>query len=222
MCVGAGGAALTNAALRADFLVPSLKLWFQLGSGEEPTRVRCELSVERSPSCRSGAALLLNGDELELEAVRVDGVALTAAQYTISPGVNATCNMSLPAEALPAAAEFIVETEVVIRPHANTQHLGLYLSHGTLATMCEAEGFRRIAYHIDRPDIMCVYEVYLEGDQAEYPVLLSNGNQLEAGTLPNGRHFTRWLDPFPKPCYLFALIVSRRDIAGIWVAFFQE
>lgn len=189
-----------------DFLVPNIKLWFTLGTGEEPTTVRCELSVSRSSTCRTGAELLLNGDELDLQYVTVDGNALSVRQYNIQPGVNATCNMSIPASSLPAADRFVVETEVVIHPHTNTKNLGLYLSHGTLATMCEAEGFRRIAYHIDRPDILAIYEVYVEGDEAEYPVLLSNGNQLEAGQLPGGRHFTRWLDPFPKPCYIFALV----------------
>jgi aminopeptidase N len=155
-----------------DYLVPNIKLWFTLGNGEEPTTVRCELSIKRSETCRLGAELLLNGDELELQYVTVDGAALSPGQYTILPGVNATCNMSIPATSLPTADEFVVETEVVIHPHANSKNLGLYLSHGTLATMCEAEGFRRIAYHIDRPDILAVYEVYVEGDEAEYPQLL--------------------------------------------------
>lgn len=189
-----------------DFLVPNIKLWFTLGTGEEPTTVRCELFVNRSDTCRPGAELLLNGDELELHYVTIDGVSLSPAQYTILPGVNATCNMSIPASSLPSGDRFTVETEVTIHPHANSKNLGLYLSHGTLATMCEAEGFRRIAYHIDRPDILAIYEVYVEGDEGEFPVLLSNGNQLEAGKLPGGRHFTRWLDPFPKPCYIFALV----------------
>ncbi len=95
-----------------------------------------------------------------------------------------------------------------INPASNTALEGLYQSQGSFCTQCEAEGFRRITYFQDRPDVLSVFTVRIEADQAKYPVLLSNGNLVEQGTLKSGRHFTTWHDPFPKPCYLFALVAG--------------
>ena len=101
-----------------------------------------------------------------------------------------------------------VETEVEINPAANTKLMGLYASNGMLCTQCEAEGFRRITFFPDRPDVLSKYRVRMEGDAAAFPVLLSNGNRVAAGEAANGRHWAEWEDPFPKPCYLFALVAG--------------
>ncbi len=96
--------------------------------------------------------------------------------------------------------------ETVIDPSANTQLMGLYRSSGTYCTQCEAEGFRRITYFPDRPDVMAVYTTRIEADKGQAPILLANGNLIESGDLPAGRHFAVWRDPFPKPSYLFAMV----------------
>src|SRR6202035_4860767 len=114
----------------------------------------------------------------------------------------------------PPHRAFVLETEIEIDPTANTKLMGLYRSGNTYATQCEAEGFRRITYFPDRPDVMAVFTTRIEADKAEAPVLLANGNLVDAGTVagpPGGgagtaRHFAVWHDPFPKPCYLFALV----------------
>ena len=108
----------------------------------------------------------------------------------------------------PAAASFMLEIRNTCAPDKNTQLSGLYTSGGGLFTQCEAEGFRRITYFLDRPDVMAVFTVTLRADKAKYPVLLSNGNLVEQATLDNGRHLARWHDPFPKPSYLFALVAA--------------
>ena len=101
-----------------------------------------------------------------------------------------------------------VETEVEISPAANTKLMGLYASGGMLCTQCEAEGFRRITFFPDRPDVLSKYHVRMEGDAARFPILLSNGNRVAQGEGANGRHWAEWEDPFPKPCYLFALVAG--------------
>ena len=101
-----------------------------------------------------------------------------------------------------------VETEVVIHPAANTKLMGLYASGGMLCTQCEAEGFRRITFFPDRPDVLSRYRVRMEADEARFPILLTNGNPLETGTADGGRHWAEWEDPFPKPSYLFALVAG--------------
>ena len=108
----------------------------------------------------------------------------------------------------PAADSFTLDIRNTIAPDKNSELMGLYASGGGLFTQCEAEGFRRITYFLDRPDVMAVYSVTLRADKARYPVLLSNGNLLEQGELDNGRHFAKWHDPFPKPSYLFALVAA--------------
>jgi aminopeptidase N len=109
----------------------------------------------------------------------------------------------------PEPTAFVLEIRNTCAPDKNTELSGLYTSGGGFFTQCEAEGFRRITYFLDRPDVMAVYTVLLRADKARYPVLLSNGNLLEQGNLDNGRHFAKWHDPFPKPSYLFALVAGR-------------
>jgi aminopeptidase N len=175
-----------------DWLVPELKLEFDLSA--ETTRVRATLEVIRNGD--HDRPLRLDGDELELIFVKVDGQTvpnrLEGEQLVIDiAGERAT-----------------VETEVVIHPAANTKLMGLYASGGMLCTQCEAEGFRRITFFPDRPDVLSKYRVRMEGDANRFPVLLSNGNRVGSGEGQNGRHWAEWEDPFPKPSYLFALVAG--------------
>src|SRR5690606_21833469 len=103
---------------------------------------------------------------------------------------------------------FSLEVETILQPAANTALEGLYLSNGIFCTQCEAEGFRRITWFPDRPDVLARFTTTLIADRERYPVLLANGNRIEAGPLEGGRHFARWHDPFPKPAYLFALVAG--------------
>jgi len=147
-------------------------------------------------------ALRLDGQELELVAVRLDGRALAADEYTVD------------ADALTIAQvpdHFTLEVETRINPAGNTALEGLYVSGGNFCTQCEAEGFRKITYFPDRPDVMTVYTTTLIAEQAKYPVLLSNGNLVAEGARDDGRHYATWHDPFPKPCYLFALVAGDLD-----------
>ena len=145
--------------------------------------------------------LSLNGEDLTLVRVALDGRAL-------KEGVDFTCDekgLTLPA---PSAEEFTLDVETIIHPQKNTRLEGLYVSGGNYCTQCEAEGFRRITYYPDRPDVMGVFTVRIEADKTRYPVLLSNGNQIAQGDLDANRHWATWEDPFPKPCYLFALVAG--------------
>jgi aminopeptidase N len=160
------------------------------------TRVRARLEVERDPD-REAGPLELDGEGLELGWVAVDGERLSPDRYQVT-------KEQLVIRSVPDRC--VVETEVFISPEANTALSGLYVSSGNFCTQCEAEGFRRITYFTDRPDVMATYETTLVADPERFPVLLSNGNRVEEGTTDDGRHWVRWEDPFPKPSYLFALV----------------
>ena len=177
------------------WLVPRIALEFDLAP--DATRVKARLEVTRAGT--HDRPLRLDGDGLMPLAVRVDGEALAPADWRMEGG---TLIVALPGEA------HVVETEVEIAPAANTQLMGLYASGGLLCTQCEPEGFRRITFFPDRPDILARYEVTMRADKAAYPVLLANGDPVEQGDLPGGRHFARWVDPFPKPSYLFAMVAG--------------
>ncbi|MEA3043881.1 MAG: aminopeptidase [Sphingomonadales bacterium] len=179
-----------------EWLVPRIALDFDLGS--ERTVVRATLAVARNGSHE--APLRLNGDGLAPVSVTVDGAA---AQWTLDEG-----DLVLPLAGDAAAVEIVTE----LNPRANTKLMGLYESGGILCTQCESEGFRRITFFPDRPDVLSRYEVRMTADQALYPVLLSNGNREDGGDLPAGRHWAAWRDPFPKPSYLFALVAG--DLAA--------
>ena len=179
-----------------DWLVPEIALKFTLGI--EKTRVQAMLAVERNPDAsQHGAPLLLNGDELEPLGVWVDGAL--SDNWTIKGG-----DLLIPLEG--GAHEVAIETE--INPSANSKLAGLYASGDMLCTQCEAEGFRRITFFPDRPDVLSKYRVRMEGDVDAFPVLLSNGNCVARGEAPDGRHWAEWEDPFPKPCYLCALVAG--------------
>ena len=175
-----------------DWLVPEIRLDFNLTA--ERTTVRATLHVERNGAHES--PLRLDGDEIKLVSVKVDGAEgnwrLEEPQLVVEiAGDRAT-----------------IETEVEIVPATNTKLMGLYASGGMLCTQCEAEGFRRITFFPDRPDVLSKYRVRMEGDAAAFPILLSNGNRVAAGDAADGRHWAEWEDPFPKPSYLFALIAG--------------
>ncbi|MGE4219235.1 MAG: aminopeptidase N [Alphaproteobacteria bacterium] len=161
------------------------------------TLVRARLSLHRA--AEGPAPLVLDGEGLETLSVALDGKPLPPEAYTIG---DDTLTLHAP------PARFTLETTVAIAPAANTRLEGLYVSSGNFCTQCEAEGFRHIAWFLDRPDVMATYRVRMEADRARYPVLLSNGNLIGEGQGADGRHWAEWHDPFPKPCYLFALVAG--------------
>ena len=161
------------------------------------------LDVSRNPACDDrSAALKLDGDELELLSVAIDGKALEQTRYSQDAA-------GLTIAAMPAQCS--VRTVARIRPRDNTKLMGLYASSDGYFTQCEAEGFRRITFFPDRPDVMARYTSTIHADRAAYPVLLSNGNLVAQGDEPGGRHWARWEDPFPKPSYLFAMVAAKLD-----------
>jgi aminopeptidase N len=161
------------------------------------TKVRATLQFKPNPQTPS-APLALDGDGLSLVSLKLDGAELKADSYVATPD-SLTITQ-------PPNGPFTLEIETRVNPSANTQLSGLYRSSGTYCTQCEAEGFRRITYFPDRPDVMAVYTTRIEADKREAPVLLANGNITKCGDLPGGRHFAIWHDPHPKPSYLFALV----------------
>ncbi len=177
------------------WLVPEITLDFVLGV--EETTVNARLSVRRNPSGEGDPTIRLNGDGLTARAVRVDGLEINAWRMD---GEDLLIDLSGEAHE--------IEIETLVQPATNTQLMGLYASNGMLCTQCEAEGFRRISFFPDRPDVLSIYRVRMEGDAASFPVLLSNGNCIASGTGENGRHWAEWHDPWPKPCYLFALVAG--------------
>ena len=200
-----------------DWLVPDITLDFDLAASA--TRIRATLSVTRNRD--HDRPLRLDGDGLTPLSVRVDGAEVT--DWSLEDGA-----LIVPLTGRSAQVETLVE----IAPIANTKLMGLYASEGMLCTQCEAEGFRRITFFPDRPDVLSRYTVRMTADKAAHPVLLSNGDMTASGPVDGGKHFAEWRDPFPKPCYLFALVAgdlkANRDVfitrsnksvdLSIWVA----
>jgi aminopeptidase N len=185
-----------------DWLVDTVALDFSL----HPTQTKVRATLQLKPNPQAAAApLVLDGDAINLVALKLDGVALPAESYVATPD-----QLTIPQ---PPNGPFTLEIETLVDPSANTQLSGLYRSNGTYCTQCEAEGFRRITYFPDRPDVMAVYTTRIEADKNETPVLLANGNLAESGNLPGARHFAVWHDPHPKPTYLFALVGG--DLASV-------
>ena len=178
-----------------DWLVETVRLDVSLHP--MASRVRATLALKPNPHTAS-APLILDGDGLSLVSLRLNGNPLPPDSY-----VSSSDSLTIPQ---PPNAPFTLEIETIVDPSANTQLSGLYRSNGTYCTQCEAEGFRRITYFPDRPDVMAVYTTRIEADKRETPVLLSNGNLVESGDTQDGRHFAVWHDPHPKPSYLFALV----------------
>jgi len=184
---------------REDYAPPAwwidtVDLTFDLDPAK--TRVLNRMRLRRNPDLPA-QALRLDGDELNLARVLVDG---QGASFRVEGG-------QLVLDNLPDSFELEVFT--TCQPAKNTKLMGLFVSQDTFFTQCEAEGFRRITYFLDRPDVMASYTVTIRADRAQYPVLLSNGNLVDQGELPEGRHFAKWLDPFRKPSYLFALVAGQ-------------
>ncbi|MGY1488133.1 aminopeptidase N [Methylobacillus pratensis] len=178
----------------APYLASHIALKFELF--EDKTIVRSEVAYVKNAAAASNR-LVLNGQDqivraVELDGAPFDGYVLDGDKLVIDD----------------AAEKFTLAITTEIHPETNTALEGLYKSQGTFCTQCEAEGFRRITYFQDRPDVLSIFSVRIEADKAHYPVLLSNGNLVAAGDLEQGRHFTEWHDPFPKPCYLFALVAG--------------
>ncbi len=186
-----------------DYLIHSVDLHFHLD--EEKTRVISKLTMMRNPDCRAAdASLILDGEDLTLLGITLDGDKLSAGQYR-----QGTESLSI--DSVPQDREFSICIENEISPVANTALEGLFVSNGMLCTQCEAEGFRKITFFLDRPDVMARFRATLAGDRDRYPVLLANGNKVEQGELDGNRHWVTWEDPFAKPCYLFALVAGRLE-----------
>ncbi len=181
------------------YLIEKTNLRFELH--EENTLVRTQLTVKRNPASgdQPAAFELFGHEDVELCSLEIDGQALTETDYQRS-------GEKLVIDSVPA--EFTFESLTRIQPQENTALEGLYKSDGMFCTQCEAEGFRRITFYPDRPDVMSVFSTTVEADKATYPVLLSNGNPVEQGETDDGRHWVTWDDPFPKPAYLFALVAG--------------
>ncbi len=181
-----------------DYLIDRVELSFDLH--DEATEVTSRLTVRRNPaSDHDNPPLLLDGEGLELSELMLDGRALTAEEYRFEGS-----QLTLPN----VPANFVLTSRVSIRPQENTTLEGLYQSNGMYCTQCEAEGFRHITLFPDRPDVMAEFSTEIIADRSRYPVLLSNGNCIDEELLADGRHRVVWHDPFPKPCYLFALVAG--------------
>ncbi|MBF8179489.1 aminopeptidase N [Herminiimonas contaminans] len=192
----------TPTIYRKDYTPPSY--WVrtvEMGFDLDPsaTRVATRMTLARNPAS-SEQAVVLHGEELELVQIRLNGTNLSKRDYKLADGI-----LRIPTK----AEDITLEIETLIRPDKNTSLMGLYVSNGNFFTQCEAEGFRKITYFPDRPDVMAQYTVMLRGDKKKYPVLLSNGNLIEQGDLGDGRHYALWEDPFKKPSYLFALVAGQ-------------
>ena len=181
---------------KPDFFIDRVDLHFELG--EDEARVHARLAVRLDDAISGDVPpLVLHGEELQLDRVVVDGRELGAGEYQVD-------DAHLTVDRVPR--RFELETVVTIRPQDNTALSGLYPQWRALLHQCEAMGFRRITYFLDRPDVMSLYTVTIDADRSRYPVLLSNGNRVHEEDLDGGRHRVRWEDPHRKPSYLFALV----------------
>jgi aminopeptidase N len=187
----------TQPVRREDYLAPAywirnVELTFDLDPAK--TLVSSKLRIERNATAAPGQPLRLHGEDITLLRCLADGQSVS---FRHEAGELVIDNP-------PSADAFTLEIRNTCAPDKNTELSGLYTSGGGMFTQCEAEGFRRITFFLDRPDVMATYTVTLRADKAKYPVLLSNGNLVEEKELEGGRHCAVWHDPFPKPSYLFA------------------
>ncbi|KQP75076.1 aminopeptidase [Methylobacterium sp. Leaf113] len=186
----------------SDYLIGTVAL--DVALHPSATTVRAELTLHPNPAGRPGAPLVLDGEDLTLVGLALDGQPLPPEAYSLTPSSLTLVH--------PPAGPFTLSIATRVDPTANTKLMGLYRSNGVYCTQCEADGFRRITYFLDRPDVMAVYTTRIEADRDEAPVLLGNGNPVERGEAGPGRHFAIWHDPHPKPAYLFALVGGRLDL----------
>lgn len=180
-----------------DFWIDHVDLRIELGENE--TLVHATLAMRRNMERPAGAPLVLDGQDMALRALQVDGVRLSETEFELGPETLTIPNVS---------DGFSLASTVAIKPQENTALEGLYKASGIFCTQCEAEGFRKITYYLDRPDVMANFSTTVVANKAAYPVLLSNGNPVERGELDEGNHFVKWVDPFKKPAYLFALVAG--------------
>ncbi|MBR2536212.1 MAG: aminopeptidase N [Hyphomicrobium sp.] len=199
--------------LLADYTPPPYlisKVDLSISLDPSRTQVKARMTVARNPASTAARALRLDGEFLELDQLAIDGRELTAQDYALDDA-----GLTIHA---PPQTQFTLTTTTFVNPQANTALQGIYLSRGVYCSQCEAQGFRRITFFIDRPDVLSVYSVRLEADVKTAPVLLANGNPVERGTLAGGnRHYTVWHDPHPKPSYLFAIVGG--DLAPVSSSF---
>ncbi|MBX4336091.1 aminopeptidase N [Bartonella raoultii] len=183
------------------YTIPKTQLHFCL----EPTKtyVTATLFIEKRQNTQEKIPLILSGDDLTLISIALNGKTLDKSAYNVTPSHLEIIT--------PPTTPFTLQLVTQLNPESNRQLMGLYLSNGVYCTQCEAEGFRRITYFYDRPDVLSTYMVKIEADLQTIPILLSNGNLVETGTLQGNRHFAIWEDPYPKPSYLFALVGGNLD-----------
>ncbi|CAM5769975.1 aminopeptidase N [Labrys miyagiensis] len=192
----------------ADYRVPAFLIetvHLDINLDRTQTRIVSTLAVSRNPASQDTGPLKFDGDSLVFVEAWLDGVPLQAKAYMALP-------QSFTLHHVPKGS-FTLTIETRLDPSANTQLMGLYRSNSAYCTQCEAEGFRRITYFLDRPDVLSVYTTRIEASYQEAPALLANGNKIEEGMLGHGRHFAVWHDPFPKPSYLFAMVAG--DLAVV-------
>jgi len=188
--------------LLSEYTPPSHELtsvYLDFDLRPKATTVKSKIEVKRVRD----EPLVLNGENIDLKSVKLDGKTLKRSDYQLDQEKLVLAK---------TPGSFTLEIETVCDPSANSVLMGLYVSGGRFCTQCEAEGFRRITYFPDRPDVMSVFTVRMEADIKAYPHLLANGNMIEEGSLGGGRHYAVWHDPFRKPCYLFALVAGEFDM----------
>lgn len=182
-----------------DFVLERVDLTFELDPKE--TKVEARLILHRREGVEASAPLVLDGDELVMTGLLLDQEEIAASLYDVTDD-------TLTIRGLPETAPFEVTITTLLSPETNTKLMGLYRTNSVYCTQCEAEGFRRITYFPDRPDVLAVYTVNIIADKKSAPLLLSNGNYLGGADMGDGRHFAAWFDPHPKPSYLFALVAG--------------
>lgn len=179
------------------YWIDNVDLIFELG--EEQTRVHSTLRVRKNKSITDGSTLVLHGEGLSLGKIKIDSDVISESAYSVTDDELSIVDVP---------DTFMLEIETFIKPQENTSLEGLYKSSGNFCTQCEAEGFRKITYFLDRPDVMAIFTTTVIAEKKKYPVLLSNGNPVDEGDYEDGRHWVKWVDPFKKPCYLFALVAG--------------
>ncbi|MGL4995637.1 MAG: M1 family aminopeptidase, partial [Deefgea sp.] len=181
-----------------SYLIDRVDLTFELS--DTHAKVISRLIIKRNKGVSAATPLVLHGEELTLEGIKLDGAPLTSAHYIVDENSLTIANMP---------DDGILEIVTRLLPSDNTSLMGLYQSNGNFFTQCEAEGFRKITYYLDRPDVMAKFTTTIIADKTKFPVLLSNGNRVGSGTMDKNRHWVKWVDPFKKPAYLFALVAGK-------------